>query len=204
MPLQYNISIVKYSQDPDKYRPLIYDFMTKAQAEGSDGININKYNPDNPTIETWMCFIDDGTLISISAVEASHYTNDPHIAARCCRYHILKDYRFTHCGLRMADKQIAWARERGFEILYITHDIRNTAINALYQRKKKIPVSSFREFTETEWYKNLKLEKDFLFKTGERCIQYVYTIRLNDPNFEWKPESKYIIRDFDESIIERT
>lgn len=202
MPSQHNISIHRYSENPDKYRTLVHEFMLKAQDEGSDGININKYNPDDPNIETWMCFIDDGTLISISAVEASHYTNDPDIAARVCRYHILKQYRFTHCGLRMADLQIDYARKKGFEILYITHDIRNAPINALYQRKKKIPVSTFREFTETEWYKNLQLEKTFLFQTGPRTIQYVYSIRLNNPNFIWEPKSKFIIRDFDASITQ--
>lgn len=202
MPLQHNISIYRYSENPDKFRPLIYDFMVKAQAEGSDGINPEKYNPDNLDIETWLCFIEDGTLISICAVEASYYTNDPQVAARCCRYHILKKYRFTHCGLRMADLQIDYARKKGFEILYITHDIQNTAINALYQRKKKIPVSTFKEFLDTEWYQNLKLEKNFLFRTGERTIQYVYSIRLNNPNFIWEPESKFIVRDFDESITQ--
>lgn len=192
MSSQHNISIFRYNEDPEKYRPLIYDFMIKAQAEGSDGINIQKYNPDDPNIETWMCFVEDGTLISISAVEASHYTNDPTVAARCCRYHILKEYRFTHCGLRMADLQIDYARKKGFEILYITHDIRNKAINALYQRKKRMTVPSFEEFTHTEWYNSLELEKKFLFRTGPRTIQYVYSIRLNNPNFLWEPQSDFI------------
>jgi len=196
MQSQHNISIYRYSEDPDKYRPLIYDFMIKAQDEGSEGININKYNPDNPDIETWMCFVEDGTLISISAVEASHYTNDSDIAARCCRYHILKRYRFTHCGLQMADLQIEYARKKGFEILYITHDIRNRSINALYQRKKRMTVRSFNEFTKTEWYQKLQLEKDFLFKTGD-MLQYVYSIRLNKPDYIWNPESKFIVRNFD-------
>lgn len=203
MQLQPNILIKQYSEDPDKYRPLIYNFMIKAQSEGSEGINSKKYNPDASNIDTWMCFIDNGTLISISAVEASHYTNDPDIAARICRYHILKDHRFTHCGLRMADRQIDYARKKGFEILYITHDIKNKAINALYQRKKKMTVPSFKEFTKTEWYKSLELETDFLFKTGN-MLQYVYSIRLNNNDFVWQPKSEFIIRDFDESIIKRT
>jgi hypothetical protein len=93
----------------------------------------------------------------------------------------------------MADLQIQWARENGFEILYITHDVNNKAINALYQRKKRMTVETFKEFTNTEWYQSLQLEKDFYFKTGN-IKQYVYTIRLNDPNFVWNPESEYIIR----------
>jgi len=138
-----------------------------------------------------MCFIGD-KLISISAAEASHYTNDPDIAVRICRYHILKEYRFTHCGLRMGEHQLKWARQRGFEILYITHDITKRAINALYQRKKKMTVKSFNEWTDSEWYTSLQLETDFLFKTGP-IVQYVYSIRLNDPDFIWKPNSDLII-----------
>ena len=192
MQSQPNILIYKYSDDPDKFYPLILKFMVQAYNEGSEGITPHNYDPEDPNIETWLCFLND-KLISISAVEASHYTNDPTVAARVCRYHILKDYRFTHCGLRMADKQIRWAREKGFEILYITHDINNRAINALYQRKKKMVVPTFEEFTKTEWYQTLQLEPNFLFQVG-KCIQYVYTIRLNDPNFIWEPESDYIKR----------
>lgn len=199
---QPNISIHRYSEDPDKYWPLIAKFMIKAQDEGSKSLTVEKYDPDDPDIETWMCFLDDETLISISAVEKSHYTNDPKVAARCCRYHILKDYRFTHCGLRMADLQIDWSRKQGFQILYITHDIKNRAINELYQRNRRMNVPSFREFTKTYWYQNLQLEKDFLFKTGD-MLQYVYTIRLQDPDYIWQPVSEYITRDFDASITQR-
>lgn len=202
MSLQQNILIKQYSKDPDYYRDLIYPFIRQSRLEGNDSITTNNYNPDNKDNETWMCFLNN-KLISISVVEQSHYTNDPTIAARVCRYHILKDYRFTHCGLRMADKQIAWARANGFEILYITHNIHNRAINALYQRKKRMIVDTFKEFTNTEWYQNLQLEKDFLFKTGD-MLQYVYTIRLNKPQYVWQPISDYITRDFDASIIECT
>ena len=73
-------------------------------------LTYEKYNPDNPDIETWMCF-KDNNLISISS-ESSHYTNDPKIAVRVCRYHILRDYRHTHCGLIMGEHQIKWAREK--------------------------------------------------------------------------------------------
>lgn len=202
MLLPQNILIHRYSEDPDYYRDLIYPFIRQSRLEGNDSIRTTNYNPDDDANETWMCFLDN-KLISISVVEHSHYTNDPHIAARVCRYHILKDYRFTHCGLRMADLQIKWAREHGFEILYITHNINNRAINALYQRKKRMTVESFKEFTQTEWYQNLQLEKDFLFKTGN-MLQYVYSIRLQNPNFVWQPNSEFIIREFDASIIERT
>lgn len=192
------IDIRLYSENPTKNRELLIPFIRQSIAEGNDSIRTKNYNPDNPNLETWMSFLDN-KLISISVAERSHYTNDPDVAVRVCRYHILKDYRLTHCGLIMGEHQIKWARERNFQILYITHNINNRALNALYQRRKKIPVSSFNKFTESEWYTKLTLERDFLFKTGD-MLQYVYSIRLQDPNFVWQPHSNYITRDFDESI----
>jgi len=194
MQSQPNISIYRYSEDPDSYRDKIWEFAKKSIEEGNDSLKKYKarsYDPDDPNIETWMCFVED-KLISISAAERSHYTNDPDTAVRICRYHILKDYRFTHCGLRMGELQIPWAREHGFEILYVTHDITKRAINALYQRKKRMTVSSFNEWTQGEWYNSLELEKDFLFKTGP-IVQYVYSIRLQNPDFVWQPKSNLIV-----------
>jgi len=187
-----NIIIKQYSEDPEKYRDKIWNFVRQSRLEGNDSIRTTNYNPDDPNIETWLSF-KDNKLISMSVAERSHYTNDPTVAVRICRYHILKDYRFTHCGLKMGALQIPWARSHGFQILYITHDINNRAINALYQRKKRMNVPSFKEHTTGEWYTSLQLEKDFYFKTGD-IIQYVYSIRLQDLNFVWQPQSQFIVR----------
>jgi GNAT superfamily N-acetyltransferase len=197
MQSQPNILIYRYKEHPVQYRQDVLKFAEQSLKEGNDSIDPQKYHPDDPNIETWLSYLD-GKLISISAAERSTYTNDPDIAVRVCRYHILKDYRFTHCGLRMGEHQIKWAREEGYQILYVTHNIKNRAINALYQRKKKMTVPSFKEWTQGEWYNSLQLEKDFLFKTGD-MLQYIYSIRLQDPEFIWKPTSNFIVKT-DESI----
>jgi hypothetical protein len=191
--------VKRYSEDPNKYWPMIERFRLQTFKEGNDSLTYKKYNPDNPEIETWMSFKDD-KLISISAAESSHYTNDPDIAVRVCRYHILKEFRHTHCGLIMAEHQINWAREKGFKILYITHDIKNKAINNLYQRKKKMTDKEFKKFTTGEWWTKLQLEKSFLFTTG-KMLQYVYSIRLQG-DYDWQPVSDFIIkREHDGQII---
>jgi hypothetical protein len=183
--------VKRYSEDPNKYWPMIERFRLQTFEEGNDSLTHKKYNPDNPEIETWLTFKDD-KLISISAAESSHYTNDSDIAVRVCRYHILKEFRHTHCGLIMAEHQIKWAREREFKILYITHDIRNKAINNLYQRKKMMTDKEFKKFITGEWWTKLQLEKGFLFTTG-KMLQYVYSIRLQG-DFDWQPESDFIIK----------
>jgi len=191
--------VKRYSENPNKYWPMIERFRLQTFKEGNDSLTYKKYNPDNPEIETWMSFKDD-KLISISAAESSHYTNDPDIAVRVCRYHILKEFRHTHCGLIMAEHQINWAREKGFKILYITHDIKNKAINNLYQRKKKMTDKEFKKFTTGEWWTKLQLEKSFLFTTG-KMLQYVYSIRLQG-DYDWQPVSDFIIkREHDGQII---
>mgnify|MGYP001112243813 FL=1 len=184
------MEVKRYSENPNEYWPLIERFRQQTFNEGNRSLSYDKYDPDNKNIETWMCF-KDNKLISISAGEKSHYTNDPDIAIRICRYHILKDYRFSHCGLIMGEHQIIWARNKGFKILYITHDIKNKAINNLYQRRKQMTDKAFKEHINGEWYTKLQVEKNFLFKTGD-MLQYVYSIRLQE-NYDWQPKSDYII-----------
>lgn len=193
------MEVKRYSENPDKYWPLIEKFRQQTFKEGNKSISYEKYDPDNEDIETWMCF-KDNKLISISAAEKSHYTNDPNIAVRVCRYHILKEHRFSHCGLIMGEHQIKWAREKGFKILYITHDIKNKAINNLYQRRKQMTDKAFKEHINGEWYTKLQVEKSFLFKTGD-MLQYVYSIRLQE-DYDWQPKSEYILeRKHDGQII---
>ena len=117
-----NFLIKKYSDNPNQYKSFIEIFRKKTFQEGNESISYKKYDPDDQNIETWMVFNKDNDLISISVGEKSHYTNDPDIALRICRYNILKPFRRTHCGLMMAEYQIQWAREHGYQILYITHD----------------------------------------------------------------------------------
>ena len=193
------MEVIRYSENPNEYWPLIERFRQQTFDEGNRSLSYDKYDPDNKDIETWMCF-KDNNLISISAGEKSHYTNDPDIAIRICRYHILKDYRFSHCGLIMGEHQIKWARDKGFKILYITHDIKNKAINNLYQRRKQMTDKAFKKHINGEWYTKLQVEKNFLFKTGD-MLQYVYSIRLQE-NYDWQPKSDYIIeRRHDGQII---
>ena len=186
------LQVKKYSDNPEQYRSIIEIFRKKTFQEGNESISYKKYDPDSLDIETWMVFNENNDLISISAGEKSHYTNDPDIALRICRYHILKPFRRTHCGLMMGEDQIKWAREQGYQILYVTNDINNKALNDLYQRKRVMPLGTFKKWTEGEWYKTLQLEKNFLFKTGD-MLQYVYSIRLFDPNFVWNPKSNHIV-----------
>ena len=185
------------------YKDELEEFRQETFKEGNQSLAYDKYDPDDPDIKTWMVFAGD-KLISISAVEPSYYTGDRSIAARVCRYHILKPWRHTHCGLMVADHQIDWARKDGYKILYITVDVKNRAINALYQRKKQMIDPDFKKWTQTEWYTKLKLEKDCLFKVSPTSdhLQFFYSINLQDPNYKWKPRANVVYYDHDGSNID--
>jgi hypothetical protein len=171
---------------------LVENFRLRTFEEGNNSITYSKYNPKT-TGKTWCVFIDN-ELASISVVEPSHYTGDPEIAARVCRYHILRKYRHSNCGFRMLKPQIDWARNQKFKILYWTHDVKNRALNAMYQHRKKMIKSESKEFFNSDWYKQVKLDSRFLFKSAPNstCLQYVYYIDLQNEGFNWVPAKSMV------------
>ena len=182
-----NISIREYFS---KDKKLIEDFRKRSFEEGNDSLTELKYDPDNIKGKTWMTFID-GSLASISVCEASCYTGDPDIAARICRYHILKKYRHCNAGFRMLPYQVDWAKRNSFKVIYWTQDMNNKSLNALYQRRKKMPGKS--HFFESELYKSFNLQKDFLFKVSPKSdfLQYIYS-RILQTGYVWIPKTNVI------------
>lgn len=195
------IEVVEYS---DLLNKDLFTFRRQVLAEGNDSLKSDKFNPDNLDGKIWCVYIDN-TLASISVVESSYYTGDPKIAARVCRYHILKKYRHSHCGFRMLPYQIDWARQQGYKILYWTHDINNKALNALYQHRKKMTDPDSKQFFESEWYKQVKLDTRWLFEVDSKIdfLQYVYYIDLQDKNYSWMPTKSVKWQTHDGQIIEK-
>ncbi len=186
-----NVSVRQYNSVD---RSLIEDFRKQTFLEGNDSLDPKKYDPDTINGVTWMTFVGD-ELASISVVERSHYTNDPEIAGRICRYHILKKFRHSNAGFRMLPEQVSWAKSNNFKVLYWTHNVNNRALNALYQHKKTMP---FRGETVpyfmTDTYKAFKLRTDMIFRVSQKSdlLQYVYAYILED-GFDWRPVANTII-----------
>jgi hypothetical protein len=186
-----NIIVRQY--DPSD-RDIIEKFRMLATREGNDALHTNKFDPDTVNGQTWMTFVED-ELASISVVERSHYTNDPSIAGRICRYHILKKFRHSNAGFRMLTDQINWAKLNNLKVLYWTHSVNNKALNALYQHKKTMPFRGEAvPYFMTEDYKNFKLQKDMLFRVSMKSdfLQYVYA-NILEKDFIWRPISNTII-----------
>ena len=188
MPKQFkNITIREY-QSKDK--ALIEEFREQSFKEDNDSLSLKKYDPDHIQGKTWMTFVDK-QLASISVCEASHYTGDPDIATRICRYHILKKYRHCNAGFHMLPYQVAWAKQNHFKVIYWTHDMKKKSLNALYQHKRNIPGKS--EFFEDKLYKSFKLRKDIVFQVSLKSnfLQYIYDKPLQ-PGYYWMPKKNII------------
>jgi GNAT superfamily N-acetyltransferase len=186
-----NIDVIEYDLT---YREKIEQFRKLTFEEGNDSLSLEKYNPDTINGQTWMTFVDND-LASISVVERSHYTGDPEIAGRICRYHILKKYRHSNAGFRMLPNQIEWAKNKGLKVLYWTHNVNNKALNALYQHKRTMPFRGEAvPYFMTDMYKSFKLQDDMIFKVSPKSdlLQYVYANILEE-GFVWRPNSATII-----------
>lgn len=186
-----NINVIEYDLT---YREKIEQFRKLTFEEGNDSLSLEKYNPDTINGQTWMTFVDND-LASISVVERSHYTGDPEIAGRICRYHILKKYRHSNAGFRMLPNQIEWAKNKGLKVLYWTHNVNNKALNALYQHKRTMPFRGEAvPYFMTDMYKSFKLQDDMIFKVSPKSdlLQYVYANTLEE-GFVWRPNSATII-----------
>jgi GNAT superfamily N-acetyltransferase len=183
------IEVLEYN---NSMKDQIEDFRIKTFSEGNDSISYEKYDPDTNG-KTWCVFIDQ-ELASISVVEPSFYTGDPEIAVRVCRYHILKKYRHSHCGFRMLESQIKWARNNNYKIFYLTHNIHNKPLNALYQHKKRMIDKEAKQWFDANWFKELTLDKRWLFRVSNKSdfLQYVYYIDLQKENYIWTPKKNAV------------
>tara|TARA_B110000037_G_scaffold210508_1_gene260942 strand:- start:53 stop:694 length:642 start_codon:yes stop_codon:yes gene_type:complete len=199
----FEISIVEYDGSKIE-REQIENFRELSFKEGNDSLAYDKYDPDK-TGQTFLNYVD-GKLASLSVIEPSHYTGDPTVAARGCRLHIATEFRPAWLGLLHAPKQIMWAKENGFKVFFFTHDIRNRAINAMYQKRRfGGAVTELQKQMEwmwtSDWYQDLSLDRRLLFQVDERSdlLQYVYYWTLEE-GYVWKPPSNVVWYDHDGRI----
>jgi len=186
-----NISVREYNPSN---RDLIEKFRMLAKREGNEALAGDKYDPDTVDGQTWMTFVGE-ELASVSVVERSHYTGDPEIAGRICRYHILKKFRHSNAGFRMLPNQVQWAKDNGLKVLYWTHNVDNKALNAMYQGKKRMGMRGESvPYFMTDTYRAFKLQPDMIFKVSEKSdfLQYVYA-NILDENYLWRPDYKTIL-----------
>ena len=172
--------IVKYTTE---HKDLVEKFLIKAREEGSAGTYTkNKFDLDklDPESSLWLAIVNE-EVASISYAERSFITGTPE-SIRKCRYHILKQYRHGRYGFKMMKHQIAWARDNGFKHYYWTHDVKDRAINQLFQHKRTYMVGDNTWFQDED-YKKLTLETELVFHDSPKShmIQFIYSYYI-DPD----------------------
>jgi GNAT superfamily N-acetyltransferase len=194
----------KHKEDVEKFREQSF-------REGSDSLAYDKFDPDGFMGQVWLVYAGQN-LIGLCAMEASHYTGDPRIAARCVRLHILEKYRSTAFGLVLAPYMVRWCKKQGYKIMWWSADIDLKALNAVYQRKH-LTISynrkndlNYREDPWGGWYQNVVFDKRMLFQVDPRSdlLQYVYWYRVEE-GYNWKPKTNmlYYYHNGDTKLIKR-
>ncbi|MBY0383637.1 hypothetical protein K2X05_00635 [bacterium] len=171
-------------------RELVEGFRAATFLEGNKSLAMDKFDPDQLNGRI-LLFFYQGQLVSLSAAEASHYTGDPETACRVCRYHILKEYRkkFLFCGFKMLRLHSEWAQQAGYSVIYWTHDVKNKALNSLYQRKKKYSLGVDTKWFDDPVFKSFHLNTEYLFRVSEKSdmLQFIYQHTLKK-DFIWHPK----------------
>jgi len=184
--------ITQYNHD---WYQAVDDFIHTACEEGSAGTYTKqKLDLDNldPLSSLWLSVVNN-TVVSISYAQRSFITGTPE-SIRKCRYHILKNYRRGRFGFKMMKHQIAWAKSNGFKHYYWTHDVKDHAINQLFQHKKTYSLgdNDNQYFRDPDFLK-LTLEKQMVFRDTPKSdmIQFVYSYYI-DPAYKWQPTKSVI------------
>ena len=183
----------KIIQYKPEHKSLVKEFLKQARYEGSGGTYTqHKFDIDNLDSKSslWLAIVD-GEVASISYAERSFITGTPE-SIRKCRYHILKKHRHGRYGFKIMKHQIAWAKENGFKHYYWTHNVKDKAINKLFQHKRTYMVGDNSWFDDKD-YKKLTLETDLVFHDSPKSdmIQFVYSYYI-DPEYKWQPTDRVI------------
>ena len=183
----------KIIQYKPEHKSLVEEFLKQARYEGSASTYTqHKFDLDNLDSKSslWLAIVND-EVASISYAERSFITGTPE-SIRKCRYHILKKHRHGRYGFKIMKHQIAWAKENGFKHYYWTHDVKDKAINKLFQHKRTYIVGDNSWFDDED-YKKLTLETDLVFHDSPKSdmIQFVYSYYI-DPEYKWQPTDRVI------------
>jgi hypothetical protein len=172
-----------------EHLPAVERFRAATLAEGNTSLAAEKFKPAEVSGNLLLCCEGD-EVISLSLAEPSHYTGDPEVAVRVCRYHVLRSHRsrFLYCGFQMLEKHCQWADRNGYEVMYWTHDVQAKALNRLYQKKAKYGFGASNAWFDSPPFTEFNLAPKMRFQVSQQAqlLQYVY-VRTRRAEFEWRP-----------------
>lgn len=168
-------------------RCAVEDFRQKTFLEGNDALPLHKYNPDFLDGETFYVAID-GEIASLAVLEKDHYATKDDKVLRACRFHTLKKYRNLALGSTLIlPEMIKWAKDKDYDCVYWTHDVKNRGLNAIYQLKRK-PTNHSHLSDDSIW-NSIQFDQRWLFQVDKQSemLQNVYYIDLKDTGYKLNP-----------------
>ena len=168
-------------------RSQVEDFRQATFAEGNEALAESKFDPDNLNGQTFYV-TGENEIAALGVIEQDHYATKDAKVFRACRFHALKQYRNQALGTRfILPAMIDWATDRDYDCVYWTHDVKQRALNAIYQ-KKRTP-AGYTHLQDDPFWSRLKHDERWLFQVDPKSemLQHVYYIDLNETNYKMNP-----------------
>jgi GNAT superfamily N-acetyltransferase len=170
----------------------ITNIQEQSLKEGNNAITPDKFDV-NKTEGTPILILWEDRPAGMAFLEPSHYTGDPDVAVRACRYHILKEYRNKQLGFVLFPELMKEARRQGYKCMWWSLEPDNVALNNAYQGKRRTIQSKklWNNTYDEDFWSKIIFDQRFMFMVDKRAphyLQNVYWVDLTREDFLWMPQ----------------
>tara|TARA_Y100000385_G_C12692012_1_gene466760 strand:- start:15 stop:593 length:579 start_codon:yes stop_codon:yes gene_type:complete len=170
----------------------ITNIQEQSLLEGNNAITPDKFDV-NKTEGTPVLILWEDRPAGMAFLEPSHYTGDPDVAVRACRYHILKEYRHKQLGFVLLPELMKEARRLGYKVMWWSLEPDNVALNNAYQGKRKTIQKEklWNNTYEEDFWKKIIYDERFMFMVDKKAphyLQNVYWVDLTRESMLWMPQ----------------
>lgn len=160
--------------------------------EGNTAITPDKFNVEK-TEGTPILILWNDEPAGMAFLEPSHYTGDPDVAVRACRYHILKKFRNKQLGFVLLPELMKESRRLGYKVMWWSLEPDNVALNNAYQGKRRTIQSKklWNNTYEEDFWSKIIYDQRFMFMVDKKAphyLQNVYWVDLTREQMLWMPQ----------------
>tara|TARA_Y100000385_G_scaffold289610_1_gene359642 strand:+ start:1312 stop:1890 length:579 start_codon:yes stop_codon:yes gene_type:complete len=160
--------------------------------EGNTAITPDKFNVEK-TEGTPILILWNDEPAGMAFLEPSHYTGDPDVAVRACRYHILKKFRNKQLGFVLLPELMKESRRLGYKVMWWSLEPDNVALNNAYQGKRRTIQSKklWNNTYEEDFWSKIIYDQRFMFMVDKKAphyLQNVYWVDLTQEQMLWMPQ----------------
>ena len=160
--------------------------------EGNTAITPDKFNVEQ-TEGTPILILWNNEPAGMAFLEPSHYTGDPDVAVRACRYHILKKFRNKQLGFVLLPELMKESRRLGYKVMWWSLEPDNVALNNAYQGKRRTIQSKklWNNTYEEDFWSKIIYDQRYMFMVDKKAphyLQNVYWVDLTQEQMLWMPQ----------------